>query len=274
MKQLILALALTTLLAVGWAQRQAPGVRRHPAASERSQLEQEPDWELDPEFKNDVFTFVRIRYDAGGVYGGWRNDYPDCDLNLSFRLQQLTSMSVDPDGLVLDLTDERLFDHPFIYMSNVNRMNLTDEEVVALRKYLLNGGFLMADDFWSAPSWRNVYQQMKRVFPDREPLELPRDHKIFNIVYEIQGRLQVPSHDAWSRGYTFEYWHGPTEGDEEPHFQAFFDDRGEICALLCHNNDIGDGWEREGVSGEYFRLYSEKLSYPLGINILVYAMTH
>ncbi|MDA1264950.1 MAG: DUF4159 domain-containing protein, partial [Planctomycetota bacterium] len=121
---------------------------------------------------------------------------------------------------------------------------------------------------------RRVYAEWKQVFPDREPVELPRDHPIFSIVYDVQGKLQVPSHDAWRRGYLFEYWHGETEGDEDPHFWAFLDDAGRICALLCHNNDIGDGWEREGLHAEYFERYSEKLSYPLGINFLVYAMTH
>ena len=62
--------------------------------------------------------------------------------------------------------------------------------------------------------------------------------------------------------------------DHDPHFLGFFDDRGRLIALLCHNNDLGDGWEREGENPDYFRQYSERWSFPMGINILVHAMKH
>ncbi|MHC4227640.1 MAG: DUF4159 domain-containing protein, partial [Planctomycetota bacterium] len=54
----------------------------------------------------------------------------------------------------------------------------------------------------------------------------------------------------------------------------YFDDRGRMMALLCHNNDLGDGWEREGEDKEYFHQFSEKKSYPMGINVVIYAMSH
>jgi hypothetical protein len=238
-----------------------------------------PTWELPPDFRHDVFTFVRIQYDSWGGrrgFGGehWRNDYPDCDWNFSFRLQQLTSLAVDPNGKVVRLTDPELFDYPFIYMSNVQNMELSEAEIKALRGYLLKGGFLLADDFWAPAAWRHVRSVMQRVFSDRSPRELSLEHDIFHIVYDLKELPQVPSIHAWRRGDKFEYWHGDPEGDEAPHFYGMFDDRGRLMALLCHNNDIGDGWEREGDEKEYFQLYSEKWSYPLGINIVTYAMTH
>src|SRR5881227_1813339 len=110
-----------------------------------------PEWKNDERFKNDVFTFVRIRYSSygrggyggyGGYgYGKWATDYPDSDLNFSFRLQQLTSLEVDPHGKILELTDPALFDYPWIYLIEPGNMYLEDAEVAALRKYLLNGGF-------------------------------------------------------------------------------------------------------------------------------------
>jgi hypothetical protein len=236
-----------------------------------------PNWKNDPAFPHDVFTFVRIRYDSGGSFRrgrNWDNDYPDCDWNFSFRLHELTSLNVDPDGRVLRLSEPELFDYPFVYMSNVGNMQLSDNEVESLGRYLIQGGFLMADDFWAPAAWRHVSEQMKRVFPDRQPVELSADHEIFHIVYELQGTPQVPSIRAWMRGDAFEYWHGDPEGDEGPHFQGYFDDDGRLMALFCHNNDIGDGWEREGENADYFRDYSERVSYPLGINIITYAMTH
>jgi hypothetical protein len=278
---LVLILATTSFV---WAQRQrglgglfggGGGRGGRNAPPDRGDY---PTWEYPSDFRHDVFTFVRIQYDSGrggrGFGDHWRNDYPDCDWNFSFRLQQLTALAVDPNGKVLKLTDPELFDHPFIYMSNVQNMDLSDAEVESLRGYLLKGGFLMADDFWAPAAWRHVRSVMQRVFPDRSPRELTLDHEIFHIVYDLKQLPQVPSIHAWRQGYKFEYWHGDPEGDEDPHFYGMFDDRGRLMALLCHNNDIGDGWEREGEEKEYFQQFSEKWSYPLGINIVTYAMTH
>ena len=254
------------------------GVRAwQPGRRPPSQRSDYPTWTIEELFKHDVFTFARVQYDSYGNQGRgrhWANDFPDCDWNFSARLQELTSLKVDPNGTVLRFTDEALFDYPFVYMSNAANMSLSRDEEKALRRYLLNGGFLMADDFWAPRSWRNIRDQMKRVFPDRKPRELAADHEIFHIVYDLQGKLQVPSIFAWQQGDTFEYWHGDPEGDEDPHFWGYFDDDGNLMALFCHNNDIGDGWEREGENQEYFRTYSEKISYPLGINIITYVMTH
>jgi hypothetical protein len=235
-----------------------------------------PSWEVEPDFKHDVFTFARIQFDshAGrGIGEHWSNDYPDCDWNFSFRLNQLTSMKVDPNGRVLRLTDPDLFDYPFIFMSNAQQIALSDDEVLALRRYLSNGGFLMVDDFWAPAAWNHVREVMHRVLPDQLPHELSLDHEIFHCVYDLKKLPQVPSILAWRRGDKFEYWHGDPQGDEGPHFYGITGEDGRLVALLCHNNDIGDGWEREGEDIEYFKEYSEKCSYPLGINIIVYVMT-
>ena len=233
-------------------------------------------WEVARGFERDVFTFVRIQFDTGGYRRGpsWNNDFPDCDWNFSARLQELTSLEVDPNGRVMRLTDDQLHDYPFIFMSNVQNMRLSPQEAEALGDYLSRGGFLMADDFWAPRAWEHVKQEMLNVFPNRQPRELKDNHPIFNIVYQLQGVPQVPSIFAWQRGETFEYWHGDPEGDEDPHFWGYFDDDDRLMALFCHNNDIGDGWEREGENPEYFRDYSERVSFPLGINIVTYVMTH
>src|SRR5690606_11826548 len=86
-----------------------------------------PDWKVDERYKSDVFTFVRIKYESYGRWGG-PTDSPDADLNLSSRLQQLTSLHVDPDGVVLELTDPRLFDYPFIYLIEPGHISLSDAE--------------------------------------------------------------------------------------------------------------------------------------------------
>ena len=230
-----------------------------------------PEWQNDEQFKSDVFTFVRIRYNSYGDYRGgkWSTDWPDSDLNFSYRLQQLTALEVDPNGKILELTDEELFDYPWVYLIEPGRMWLSDDEVLALRRYCLNGGFMMVDDFWGEDEWDTFYENLKRVFPDREPVELPLEHEIFHCVYDLKKKPQVPSIHAWYSGRTSERWDAT-----EAHYKGVFDDEGRMMIIICHNTDLGDGWEREGMDATYFKEFSEKWSYPLGINIVTYAMTH
>jgi Domain of unknown function (DUF4159) len=251
-----------------------------------------PDWRVDDRFKDDVFTFVRVEYSDGGGRGGrrgggfggfgggygggkWAIDFPDSDLNFSYRLQQLTSMKVNPNPIHMPLTDEKLFDYPFLYMIEPGHLMFHEDEIVALKKYLLNGGFMMVDDFWGDDEYENFHEQIKRVFPDQaqEPMELPADHEIFHNVYRLKEKPQVPSmHSYLSTGLTYDR---PYDGDtKEVHYKGIFDDKGRMMVIICHNTDLGDGWEREGQSHEYFKEFSEKKSYPMGINIVTYAMTH
>ncbi|WP_435011483.1 DUF4159 domain-containing protein [Tundrisphaera lichenicola] len=251
-----------------------------------------PNWEVDSRFKSDVFTFVRVEYDSmgggrgrrggfGGYggYGGWDRwaiDFPDSDLNFSYRLQQLTSLKVSPDPIHLRLTDEKLFDYPFIYIIEPGALVFSEEEVIALRRYLLNGGFLMVDDFWGDYEYDNFYREIKRVFPDREPRELPLGHEVFQCVYRLKEKPQVPSIQAAmygrGEGITWEEGHGGNTRDV--HYRGIEDDKGRLMALICHNTDLGDGWEREGEDPWYFKEFSEKKAYPMGINIITYVMTH
>jgi hypothetical protein len=265
---LLVALGIVSITAVGFAQRGRWRQQQWMIDTELTDRRGVPDWENDKEFKDDVFTFVRIRYTADG-WSKWHVDYPDSDLNFPWRLHELTSLQVSPKPIILDLTDERLFDYPFIYIIEPGTMMLTEPEVAGLRRYLLNGGFLMVDDFWGEEEWYGFYRNIKRVFPEFEPVELPLEHDIFHCVYDLKQKPQVPSIHAWYSGRTFERWDA-----QEPHYRGLFDDKGRMMAIICHNTDLGDGWEREGEDPGYFREMSEKWAYPLGINIVTYAMTH
>ena len=211
----------------------------------------------------------------GGSHGGggWATDFPDSDLNFSFRLQQLTAIKVEPTPVSLRLTDPKLFDYPFLYMIEPGRMFLSDEEGACLRRYLLNGGFMMVDDFWGQAEWDNFEDQIKKAFPDREIIDLDLSHEIFHFVYNLKELPQMPSIHSWGwrQGINYEQ-HGP--GSEQVHYRAILDDKGRMCAIICHNTDLGDGWEREGEDPDYFKMFSEKKAYPMGINIVTYAMTH
>ncbi len=247
-----------------------------------------PEWKNPPEFAHDVFTFCRIIRDrdfsASPTSALWITDFPDSDLNLSFRVQQMTSIKVDPNGRILRLTDKDLFRYPFIYMSEPGALLLRDEEVPILRKYLLNGGFLMADDFWGEWQWETFAAQMKRVFPERDFAELPMSHPIFHSVFDLdveKNKLQVPNSRTGEysqfTGITYEQ-HPRRDGSVEDcidmHVRALSDDKGRIMILATHNTDNGDGWEREGENDFFFHEFSEKRAFPLGINIIFYAMTH
>lgn len=242
-----------------------------------------PNWTNDPGFERDVFTFVRVRRDSIPVRswraGNWSTDFPDSDLNLSFRLQQVTALKVDPDGRVLRLTDPDLFDYPWIYMVEVGSLHLREEEVEPLRKYLQNGGVLVADDFWGEIQWNQFEREIKRVLPGREFEELPMDHKIFHCVFDLKvpkNKLQTPN---IGQGYNSQWdqvtWENHS-GEEciEMHVRAIHDDKGRIMVLAAHNCDNGDGWEREGENDYFFHEFSEKRAYPLGFNIVFYLMTH
>jgi hypothetical protein len=247
-------------------------------------VEPVPMWTNAPGLVRDVFTFARVRYtrhEEGWRRGGfWYSDMPDSDLNLSFRLQQLTSLHVDPNGRVIDITDPELFDYPFIYMIEPGLLKFEDDEVPVLRKYLLNGGFLMVDDFWGTPQWENFEREMKRVFPERAFSDIETNHPLFSVVFPMarpKEQLQVPNvRIGRMAGETGEVtWE--THGGEEcrdNRFRVLFDDKGRLMVLACHNNDLGDGWEREGEDQAFFRRFAEGISYPLAINILFYVMTH
>lgn len=234
-----------------------------------------PEWDQNSEMPHDVFTFVRLRYTSTHNHfrTHWSGDFPSADLNFSYRLQQLTSMKVAPEGLVLDITDERLHGYPFTFMSSPGKMLLSEEEVKSLRRYLRAGGFLMVDDFWGREYLENVMAELDRVLPGVKPVDLPLTHPIFHMVYSLDRKPQVPSINAWNQGLEIEPWHGDMT-DPDPHFLAYHDEKGRIMVLLCHNNDLADGWEREGENVEYFKRFSERWCYPMGINIVVYALTH
>jgi len=234
-----------------------------------------PDWLATYPFKHKQFTFVRIQYSSLGDrtgrpprLGRWATDWPDADRMLSEKLRQHTSLQVDPLGKTLKLTDPNLSDYPFLYMAEPGGLLLTDDEVTALRRYLSQGGFLMLDDFWGEDEWAQCHSQLKRVFPDREPQELPLEHKIFHCVFDLQEKPQVPSIGAALSGQTTERFDA-----QSAHYRAIMDDHGRMLVLACHNTDLADGWEREAAQEWYYREFSVKKAYPMAFNIIFFALT-
>lgn len=236
--------------------------------------------------KGAAFTFARVEYDSIGGYGEsyyfydgrywlrWETDYPQAERNFLHRFRELTTTDPYMDSVTLRLTDARIYDYPFVYMSDVGWMQLTPREITCFRDYLLKGGFVWIDDFWGVAEWRNLEEVFALVFPDRAWQEIPVSHPIFSVVFPVAGTPQVPARDfaylgrdeAWVHRY-------PAEPLTPAHLRGVFDDDGRLMAVATHNTDIGDGFEREAYGEEYFETYS-KVAYAIGVNIVVYALSH
>ena len=242
---------------------------------ENGELRETPNWTNTPGFEKDVFTFVRIkRAHSGGSGGDWSTDTPDADLNLGWRLSTLTALKVNPDGRFLHLTDKDLSNYPFIYMVEPGSLYLSDTEVEILRKYLLNGGFLWLDDFWGEDEWEGMAGELKKVFPDRQWVELPLDHPLYHCVFDIKSKERCPNQHNGSMVQFYPDHDTSEKGGRITHHRVIFDDKGRIMCFATHNTDNGDGWEWEGYNHFYFEHFAEKIAYPLAINVTFYTMTH
>ena len=236
-------------------------------------------WTNPPAFKRELFTFARVRYDKNFYAqrnrrtGGWTTDLPDSDINLSYRLQQMTSIRVEADGRIIRLTDPALAGYPFLFLSAPGALDVTEDEARALRQHLLNGGFLLMDDFWGEAEWEQCAEAMAKVFPERKFAELPLTHPLYHGVFEIKAKHQNANvrmgTDSQFTGVT---WERPDA--QEVHHRAITDDSGRVMVLALHNTDTADGWERENDNDYYFHNFSEKIAFPLGVNIIHYVMTH
>ena len=219
--------------------------------------------------------FCRLAYSGRA----WATDYPDADYNFSTRLAELTKTAVSrtPDGevrpLIVRPTDEALFQCPFVMLWQAESLWFSDEDAAQLRKYLLKGGFIWADDFWGTFAWDNFEQEMSKILPEPQYrfTDIPRTHAMFRTHFDLPKVPQIPA---------INYWLG-TGGDTseqgadsaEVHLRGIADAHGRLMVIATHNTDIADGWEREGVDPRYFRQFSVD-SYAVGINFMLYTMSH
>ncbi len=212
------------------------------------------------------FYFTRAAYSSYG-WRGWHVDYPKADRQFLIGLQRLTNLdSYEGENGVL-LTDPDLGRYPFLYAVEVGYMAMTEEEVRALRRYLLSGGFLVVDDFWGTDEWRNFAHEMGRVLPGRPIEDVPLDHPVFRAFYEVDEIVQVPNVGQGMRG-------GPTwERDGYvPGVKGIFDDERRLMVLANWNTDLGDAWE--WAENPYYPLRYSTYAYEMGVNFIIYAMTH
>jgi hypothetical protein len=228
-----------------------------------------------------AFNFCRIMFSGSydGDGGNWSVDYPRADINLSIRLSELTRTRIsrdssgEPNHVLLRLTDDLLFQCPFIMMTEVGNTDLSAAEATRLREYLLKGGFLWADDFWGTYAWEIWAREIGKVFPPSEYriVDVPLTHPIFHQQFDVNRVIQIPSIGMWMNlgGGTSERG----ADSAEPHARAIYDKRGRMMVFITHNTDFGDAFEREGDDPTYFYTFSVE-GYATGVNVLLYALTH
>jgi hypothetical protein len=228
-----------------------------------------------------AFMFCRIAFNnaSNGDGGGWFVDYPRADTNLSFRFSELTAATVSRDvagnfnHAVYRLTDSEIDHCPFIMMTEPGGTYLSPEEAQHLRRYLERGGFLWADDFWGEYAWAHWENEIRKALPSAEfPLmDVPMNHPIFHVLYDVREVPQIPSIGFWfgTGGRTSE------RGADSAvvHARAITDREGHMLVFMTHNTDFGDAFEREGENRAYFDQFAAP-GYAVGVNVLLYALTH
>jgi Domain of unknown function (DUF4159) len=222
------------------------------------------------------WTFVRIRYGSYETEGAsrlaywdepWAIDAPAAEQNLSRRVKSVTAIDVG-DPVVMTLEDEKLWEHPWIYIVEPSNLVLKDAEVPILREFLLRGGTLTFDDFHGPYEWELTEKQLERVFPDRQIVELAPPHPIYTCFYRIDKYPQIPGLGSFLSGRTWE------KGGFTAHLRAILDDAGRPMVLINWNTDMGDGveWSNAQEYQGYIKWTAQ--AYQMLINEVIYSLTH
>ena len=231
------------------------------------------------------FHFCRVMFNSDRrEKQGWSTDYPGADINFSVRLAELTKVAVKfvsedgeqvPDAVVVRLTDDWLFQCPFALMEDAGTVRFSDLEVQRLREYLLKGGFLLVSDYHGTFAKEQFDEEIGRVLPRNQfPIVdlTPSDHPLWRMMFPVPRLPQMASIQTWRRtgGDTIERWN---DDGAPPDARGIQDDHGRLMVVMVHNTDLPDAWEREGEDPEYFFRFSPE-AYAVGVDILLYSMTH
>ena len=197
----------------------------------------------------------------------WTIDYPRSDRHLSAAIRRLTRVQARSVEQPINLdVDDDVFNYPFLYAVEVGHWELTDSQIAKFREYLLRGGFFMCDDFHGTDEWTVFMMTMRKVFPDRQVVDLPDDDPIFHGVFDLSERYQVPGQQYVFSGRIYE------KDGIHPKWAGIYDDRGRVMVAICHNMDLGDSWEHAD-NPRYPQQFSA-LGIRIGVNYVVYGMTH
>jgi hypothetical protein len=195
----------------------------------------------------DGMTIARLQYDGGGDWYVGPSTLP----NLLHEIRTRTGVPVAPEPVTVRATDPNLWRYPFLFMAGHGNVRFSDEELVVLRRYLLSGGFLLADDcFGMDESFR---REMRRLFPDSELVEVPHDHPIYHSFYSFpEGLPKIHEH-----------------GGKPPRGLGIFRD-GRLVVFYAYESDIHDGWEDAEVHNDPPEL--REAAFRMGVNIFMFAI--
>jgi hypothetical protein len=222
-----------------------------------------------PSWPTDEMHFTRMYYQGGGRgWGGgsWTTDYPEAEYHFTKAVSRLTRIDIGEQSRMLQVTDDTIFDYPWLYAVEVGRWQLSDVEASRLREYLERGGFLMTDDFHGTVEWANFMESMRRVFPDRPVVEIPESDEVMHVLYDVDERIQIPGIFALRSGVTYE------RDGYTPHWRGIYDDDGRLMVAINFNMDLGDAWEH--ADDPFYPEPMTALSYRFAVNYVIYAMTH
>ena len=196
----------------------------------------------------DKIAIARLKYSGGGDWYVSPTTIP----NLLKQADKRFKMPTQPEHIAVSVNDPELFRYPMIYASGHGQIRFKDNEMMAILTYLDNGGFLLINDSYGMEKY--VRREVKRLYPDREFVQLPKDHPIFHTVYDFKDGLpKIHEHDG-----------------KPPAAYAIFD-KGRMKILYLLESDIGDGMEDAGIH-KVDTPEIRELAMKMGLNILVYAM--
>jgi len=219
------------------------------------------------------FAFARLRFrsprDGYGGYGRrhlrWGTDTNKSDRIFMQAIRRLTRVNTRSIEEVVDVDEDEMFNWPFLYAVGVGDWALSDAQAKRLRRYFDNGGFLMVDDFHNEREWATFMAGIHQIFPEREAVEIPDDHGIWTVAYDLRERYHIP-------GLNIVYGQPWERGGVGEHYRAILDERGRVVVAICFNMDLGDAWEWADLP-EYPEKYSA-LALRVGVNYVLYDMTH
>jgi hypothetical protein len=223
------------------------------------------------------FQIARIIYATnrragshGWIQPMWAVDYPLADAHFLETLRRYTKIQVADDSRHLELTDERLFKFPFLWLQQpaAGQWNPSKDDAAALHEYLMRGGFMMVDDFHGDNEWDYFASVMNWILPDFQIVTIPPEDPVMHTFFDIDQTTKIPGDRHLRRGANGETV--VTSGT--PHFRGIYDSTGRLMVIANHNMDIGDSWEHADTP-EY-PLALTAAGYQLGVNYVLYAMTH
>jgi hypothetical protein len=248
--------------------------RVYPGFEGYADTELPPDYQVPGEFVVGRLMYPSYRgyfgsnWEQGGT--SWAVDYPRGDRKLAEVLRRFTRTDVRSVEQPVNPNDgDDIYDWPFLMVGLAGYWDLTDQQVLALRTYLLRGGFLFADSFFGSDSWVGFQEGLQRIFPDRPIIDLTDEHPVFHTVYDIPAMttVQIPNMNAlYSRGV------GYLSDGRTPRWRGIEDDRGRLMVLIAFNNDVADSWQ--WADEPRYPAEAANLGLRIGVNIAAYALTH